>query len=184
MSLMAAFGLAALLCWLEAPARARPWLWRGSALALFAAAAASKEVALILPLALFLFSPHKDKDGHAPPNPLLVVGLCVLSLGGLFLPLLMFCFALATVWLIPLFGWVVLGSLGLIAFTLAAHLLEENRSYIRPGQTFTLLEGMTTKGWLLLGLAFLSAIALAWLSLAALRGRLPAALMADQADLD
>jgi hypothetical protein len=34
-----------------------------------------------------------------------------------FLPLLMFCFALATVWLIPLFGWVVMGSLGLIAFT-------------------------------------------------------------------
>ena len=33
----------------------------------------------------------------------------------LFLPLLMFCFALATVWLIPLFGWVVLPVAAVLA---------------------------------------------------------------------
>jgi hypothetical protein len=100
-----------------------------------------------------------------------------------FLPLLMFCFALATIWLIPLFGWVVLGSLGLIAFTVLARLLEETPSYIRPGQTFTLLEVMSTEDWLMLGLAGLGAGVLVWLSLGALRGRIQAALMADQGDM-
>ncbi len=98
------------------------------------------------------------------------------------LPVIMFCFALATIWLIPLFGWVVLGSLGLIVFTLVVHLLEENRSYIRPGQTYTLLEVMNAEDWLLLGLAILGAAGLAWLALGALRGRIPSALMADRLD--
>lgn len=101
----------------------------------------------------------------------------------IFLPLLMFCFALAMVWLIPLFGWVVLSCLGLIAFTLAIRLLEENPSFIRRGQTFTLLEVMSTADWLLLGLAGLGAAVLVWLSLGVLRGRIHAALMADRADM-
>ena len=84
------------------------------------------------------------------------------------LPLIMFCFALATVWLIPLFGWVVLGSLGLIAFTLVVRLLAD--------------EVMSAENWLLLGLAILGAAGLAWLALGALRGRIPSALMADQID--
>lgn len=63
MSLMALFGLAALLLWLEAPARARPAVWRAASLALFAAAAAVKEVALVLPLALLLL----DRRQRASP---------------------------------------------------------------------------------------------------------------------
>lgn len=102
---------------------------------------------------------------------------------GVFLPLLMFCFALAMIWLIPLFGWVVLACLGLMAFTVLARLLEETPSYIRPGQTFTLLEVMSTGDWLMLGLAGLGAAVLVWLSLGALRGRIPVALIADRADM-
>ncbi|TCJ15554.1 tetratricopeptide repeat protein [Parasulfuritortus cantonensis] len=52
MTLMAAFGLAGLLAWLEAPARARPRRWRLAAVALFAAAALTKEVAVVVPLLL------------------------------------------------------------------------------------------------------------------------------------
>lgn len=58
MSLMALFGLAALLAWLEAGQRRHPQGWRILALALFAAALAVKEVALVLPLALVLFVPY------------------------------------------------------------------------------------------------------------------------------
>lgn len=101
----------------------------------------------------------------------------------IFLPLLMFCFALATVWLIPLFAWVVLGCLGLIALSLLGQLLVEQPSVIRRGQTFTLLEVMSGADWLLLGLAGLGAAVLAWLSLQLLRGRIPAALSADQSDM-
>ena len=85
MSLMAAFGLAAMLCWLEAPARAWPRLWRGLALMLFAAAVASKEVALALPLALLLPRSHDGNDPRSSLMRLLVVGLFLASLVGLLL---------------------------------------------------------------------------------------------------
>jgi hypothetical protein len=96
-----------------------------------------------------------------------------------FLPLLMFCFALATVWLIPLFGWVVMGSLGLIAFTLAGRLMEAVPSYFRPGESFTRFAVMGSEDWLLLGLAGLGAAWLVRLSVGALRGRIQSALTAD-----
>jgi hypothetical protein len=100
-----------------------------------------------------------------------------------FLPLLMFCFALATVWLIPLFGWVVMGSLGLIAFTVAGRLVEEIPSYFRPDETFTRFEVMGSEDWLLLGLAGLGTAWLLWLSVGALRGRIQSALIADWGDM-
>ncbi|MBI5331859.1 MAG: hypothetical protein HZB71_14760 [Betaproteobacteria bacterium] len=68
-SLMSLFGLGALLCWLAAPTRARPALWRAAALALFAAAVAVKEVAVALPLALLLL------DRRLRASPALVAGL-------------------------------------------------------------------------------------------------------------
>lgn len=98
----------------------------------------------------------------------------------LLLPLLMFCFALATVWLIPLFGWVVLGCLGLMAITVAIRLTEPIASILYPGRSFSYLQVMSGGDWILLGLALGGGAILAWLSLASLRGQLPAALMADQ----
>jgi len=83
MSLMAAFGLAALLCWLQAPASTRPLLWRGLALLLFAAAVASKEVAVVLPLALVLLYLQDAKERPSPLRLMLVVGLFLASLIGL-----------------------------------------------------------------------------------------------------
>lgn len=100
-----------------------------------------------------------------------------------FLPLLMFCFALATVWLIPLFGWVVMGSLGLIAFTVAGRLIEEIPSYFSPGRSYSRFEILGSEDWLLLGLAGLGAAWLVWLSLGALRGRIQSALVADWRDM-
>lgn len=98
----------------------------------------------------------------------------------LLLPLLMFCFALATVWLIPLFGWVVLGCLGLMAITVVIRLTEPIASIIHPGHSFSYLQVMSGGDWVLLGLALGGGAVLAWQALASLRGRLPAALMADQ----
>jgi len=100
-----------------------------------------------------------------------------------FLPLLMFCFALATVWLIPLFGWVVLGSLGFIAFSLAARLTETIPSFFDPGRSFPRFEILGSDDWLLLGVAGLGAAWLAWLSVGALRGRIQSALTADYGDM-
>ena len=77
MSLMAAFGLAGLICWLEAPPRTRPRLWRGAALVLFAAAILTKEVAVALPLTLLLF----QREGRS----LAPLVFAALGLGALFL---------------------------------------------------------------------------------------------------
>lgn len=79
MSLMALFGLAALLAWLEAPNRGLPRLWRGLALALFTAALAVKEIALTLPLLLLLLDPAMG----ARPLRLTAIFLALASLLGL-----------------------------------------------------------------------------------------------------
>lgn len=100
-----------------------------------------------------------------------------------FLPLLMFCFALATVWLIPLFGWVVLGCLAWISCNVGARLVQDIPSYFRPGQTFTRLSVMGLEDALLLGLAVLGTAWLVWLSWAALHGRIQSALVADWGDM-
>lgn len=101
----------------------------------------------------------------------------------IFLPLLMVCFALATVWLIPLFGWVVLGSLALVAFTVLARLLEPVPAYLHPGQRFTRLAALGGEDGLLLGLAGLGAAWLVGLAWRALTGRTASALVADQTDM-
>lgn len=80
MTLMATFGLAGLLAWLEAPARTRPRLWYGLAGLLLAAAILTKEVAVVLPLTLLLLCPH----GRARLAPLLLAGLFLAILFGLF----------------------------------------------------------------------------------------------------
>lgn len=99
-----------------------------------------------------------------------------------FLPLLMFCFALATVWLIPLFGWVVLGCLGLIAMTVTIRLTEPIPSIIYPGRSFSYLQVMSGGDWVLLSLAIGGGVFLAWQSIASLKGRQPTALMVDQVE--
>lgn len=80
MGLMAAFGLAGLVCWLEAPGRSRPLAWRGAALALFAAAILTKEVAVALPLTLLLFR----GSSRARYAPLVLAGLALAALFLLF----------------------------------------------------------------------------------------------------
>ncbi|MDD5365412.1 MAG: tetratricopeptide repeat protein [Gallionellaceae bacterium] len=79
MDLMAAFGLAGLLCWLEAPTRMRPRYWQALALLLFAAAILTKEVAVALPLTLLLF--RRTGRNLAP---LAFAALALIALFGLF----------------------------------------------------------------------------------------------------
>jgi tetratricopeptide (TPR) repeat protein len=81
MGLMALFGLAALLAWLEAGRHRWPLAWRGLSLVLFAAAVAIKEVALVLPLALFLF--HPSVAATRLIRPPLTVGVLLAGLLGL-----------------------------------------------------------------------------------------------------
>ena len=82
----------------------------------------------------------------------------------IFLPLLMFLFALATVWLIPLFGWVVIGC----AAVLAVQITWLSFSQFRYLYDFELFAFFLSYG----GLAFL-----VWFSWGYLRGKILSALM-------
>lgn len=101
-------------------------------------------------------------------------------------PILVMCFALATLWLINLFGWVVLAGLMFIGGNVVYELLLPRASFLHRGQTFTYLETLGGDDVAPLGLAALGAAWLAWLSIRALRGRFLALLIrdADEADGD
>ena len=102
---------------------------------------------------------------------------------GLFLPIFTLCFALAMVWLINLFGWVVLGGLGLqIGLTILAQ-FEERQSFFHPGEVYQAYEVLGGDDFNLFLLAGLGAAVLVWLCHGALRGRWLSALVADQTDM-
>lgn len=75
MVLMASFGLAGLLCWLESPNRPHPHRWQALAAILFLAAILTKEVAVALPLTLLLI--RRDR---AALSLLLFAGLALAAL--------------------------------------------------------------------------------------------------------
>jgi len=100
----------------------------------------------------------------------------------LFLPIFTLCFALAMVWLINLFGWVVLGGLALqIALVILAQ-FEERQSYFRPGEVYRAYEVLGGDDFELFLLAGIGAAILIWLCHGALRGRWLAALIGDHGD--
>lgn len=101
-------------------------------------------------------------------------------------PILVLCFALATLWLINLFGWVVLAGLAFIVANVMYELLLPRDSFLHRGRTFTYLETLGGEDVMPLGLAALGAAWLIWLSIRALRGRFLALLLrdADEAEGD
>ncbi|MDI9548485.1 MAG: zinc ribbon domain-containing protein [Chloroflexota bacterium] len=75
-----------------------------------------------------------------------------------FLPLLTYLFALATVWLIPLFGWVVIGGAAILAIQLAVIGIEEFPYLWSEEQAFFLL-------------AYVGLAVLVWFSWRSVRGK-------------
>ncbi len=102
---------------------------------------------------------------------------------GLFLPIFTLCFALAMVWLINLFGWVVLGGLGLQIGLVILAQFEERQSFFQPGEVYQAYEVLGGEDFDLFLLAGVGAVVLIWLCHGALRGRWLAALVADQTDM-
>jgi len=111
-------------------------------------------------------------------------GLCDAFDLDIFAPILILCFAEATLWLIPLFGWVVIAGLGYLAFMTAADLAEVRQSMFSPGETYTGFDVLDGEETTVLLLAGLGAAYLVWLSLRAIRGRIVPLLVQDQSDMD
>ena len=98
-------------------------------------------------------------------------------------PMIMLAFALATLWLIPLFGYVVLLTNALILFAFVMVLLEERTSMFRRGETYLHYEVFSDADWGHLVLALAGLAYLSWLSIRAVRGKLVSLLVRDQGDM-
>jgi hypothetical protein len=101
----------------------------------------------------------------------------------LLLPICLLCFALTTVWLLPVFAYV---NLGLIALHVGAVLLDAfsvRRSFFDATQTYQRWTVYGGDDWSLLALAALGFAWLSYYSLGLLRGRFESALAADFNDM-
>ena len=102
---------------------------------------------------------------------------------GLFLPIFILCFGLATVWMINLFGWVVIAALAVQWLLVVADMFTERASVLRRGETYYGFEvlGLEDAGILLLAAA--GTALLVRLSREALRGRWLSALLDGYRDM-
>lgn len=97
----------------------------------------------------------------------------------LLLPLIMLCFALATIWLVHLFGWVVIAAALWIAAEIL-HIALRTRESIFPWRgSYRTFEVLDSGDWLALALAAAGLAYLVVFSWRAARGHLPAALIED-----
>ena len=128
------------------------------------------------------------------PQALLATGLVIASCLPLFAlqdisdldilwPLLIMVFSLATVWLIPLFGWVVLPLLGVVLVQLVFALQEVREFTLISTYRYRLFEALDAGEWLLLGLAMAGIVYLGRTAWRAVRGRLVPVLMRDGQDM-
>jgi hypothetical protein len=102
----------------------------------------------------------------------------------LLMPLIMLCFALATVWLIPFLGWVVIAAALWIAaevLLIALGVRESIFAWRGSYRTYEILDG---GDWFALALAAAGLAYLILFSWRAVRGRIPSALMADEAEME
>ncbi len=102
---------------------------------------------------------------------------------GLFLPLFILCFALATVWLVNLFGWVVIGGLAVQAAGVVFDQLQWRESIFDAGRRYQAWEVLGGDDIGLLLMASAGAAVLLWIAWSALKGRWLAALMQGYADM-
>lgn len=99
----------------------------------------------------------------------------------LLVPLIMLCFALATVWLIHFFGWVVIGCALWIAAEIVLIALRVQDSIFASVGSYRNVEILNAGDWLALGLAAAGLTYLVAHSWRAARGRIPSALSDDDA---
>jgi len=139
--------------------------------------------------------PHARDVGRTSPLPglllrsMLAVVACIPLFNlpspihvGLFVPLVVLCFALTAIWFLPVFGWVVIGGLGLLAANAFLSAMAPYTSRI-TGATFPHYGLMSGDDWAVAALAGLGAAFLLWLSVALLHGRYESALAGDERDM-
>jgi len=98
----------------------------------------------------------------------------------IFVPLLILLFSLATVWLIPLFGWVVLPLEGYVLLHIGVALVKSSELKLVTTYRFRKYELLDAGEWILLVLAVAGMTYLALISWRAVHGRLVPVLFRDR----
>ncbi|MCW5771490.1 MAG: hypothetical protein KIT16_07650 [Rhodospirillaceae bacterium] len=98
-------------------------------------------------------------------------------------PMILLAFAVATVWLIPLFGYVIFACVAYLAVAVTMKGLATRKSQFsdRIYSGFDLLD---SSEWVLLMVFAAGMLFLVWFGLRAVRGRIPTALTTDAAEMD
>jgi hypothetical protein len=97
--------------------------------------------------------------------------------------LLTLCFALATLWLVPVMAWAVFLGLGWLA-VLELLAQSETRTSMFDGRTYQAYEVMSGDDYALIGAAALGSAYLIWLCVGLMRGRVRSALAGDMAEME
>ncbi len=101
----------------------------------------------------------------------------------LIVPMLMLCFGVAMIWLINLFGLVVIGTVLAEAVFVILDATGRVESFFYRGTTYARWTVYSGDDWALVTMTALGMAVLCWLSLRALSGRLASALASDFADM-
>ncbi len=101
----------------------------------------------------------------------------------LLIPLIMLCFALTTIWLMGVFGWVVLGMAVVEIGAIVMNALSVRESFFSAGETYVRYEVFSGDDWALIALVLAGLAVLAWISVRGVTGRLHSVLESDYADM-
>jgi hypothetical protein len=101
----------------------------------------------------------------------------------LWMPMVLLCFTLATVWLISIFGYVVLASILLIVGAVVIDAFDMRESFLHAGVHYSHWSVFSGDEWALLVIAGVGLILLGWFAIRAVQGRFTSVLEADRSDM-
>ena len=97
----------------------------------------------------------------------------------LFIPIFILCFSMATIWLIPLFGYVVIGAVMYLVIVILSQGLQVHTSQYSTLGNYRGFELINGDEWVFMVLVFLAVSYLVWSSWRGLKGKDESALFLD-----
>jgi hypothetical protein len=97
----------------------------------------------------------------------------------LFIPIFILCFSMATIWLIPLFGYIVIGAVLYLTIVIISQGLQVHSSQFSFLGNYRGFEIINGDEWVFMALMFLGIIYLIWSSWRAIKGKDESALFID-----
>jgi hypothetical protein len=97
----------------------------------------------------------------------------------LFTPIFILCFSMATIWLIPLFGYVVIGAVLYLVIVIISQGFQVHSSQYASLGNYRGVELITGDEWVFMAILFIAVIYLVWSSWRAIKGKDESGLFMD-----